>query len=142
MDHVVRLITCQGGILPLAYTTLNWDSMGLSDFFSSLMPVVHADAVEAPAKDDTKSESKEEVAGAPAQEADEETPEPEDLHPTIREECKEEAKCKPLTSHFLHCQEKVESGHGFKHEDCVEELFHMMHCVDNCAAPKIFAKLR
>ena len=53
--------------------------MGLSDFFSSLMPVVHADTVEAPAKDDTKSESKEEVAVAPAQEADEETPEPEDV---------------------------------------------------------------
>jgi len=30
---------------------------------------------------------------------------------------------------------------GFKGEDCVEEMFHMMHCVDNCVAPKLWAKL-
>ncbi|CAG7851062.1 hypothetical protein SIIN_3595_T [Serendipita indica DSM 11827] len=36
--------------------------------------------------------------------------------------------------------EKVQSGQGFKHEDCVEEI--MMHCVNECAAPKLFAKLK
>jgi ubiquinol-cytochrome c reductase subunit 6 len=30
----------------------------------------------------------------------------------------------------MHCQEKVEAGKGWHGEDCVEELFHMMHCVD------------
>jgi ubiquinol-cytochrome c reductase subunit 6 len=44
------------------------------------------------------------------------------VHPTIREECKESAKCAALTKHFEHCQEKVNGGQGFKGEDCVEEL--------------------
>lgn len=48
------------------------------------------------------------------------------LQPALREECKESAKCAALTKHFEHCQEKVQSGKGFKHEDCVEEL-----CVSN-----------
>jgi ubiquinol-cytochrome c reductase subunit 6 len=42
--------------------------------------------------------------------------------PVIREECGNTGKCAPLTKHYLHCQEKVEAGEGFKHEDCVEEL--------------------
>lgn len=44
------------------------------------------------------------------------------IHPQLREECQESAKCKPLTQHFLHCQEKVQAGEGFPHEDCVEEM--------------------
>jgi hypothetical protein len=45
------------------------------------------------------------------------------LHPVIREECKESSKCASLAKHFEHCQEKVHAGQGFKHEDCVEELY-------------------
>jgi len=128
--------------------------MTIASFFSSF--VVHADAPsseEQPAKEDSdvekadaevvveKADSEEVVEKvAPAVEAEEEE-EPEDLHPTIREECKASAKCSALTKHFEHCQEKVHSGQGFKGEDCVEELFHMMHCVDEEAAPKLFAKL-
>lgn len=44
------------------------------------------------------------------------------IHPQLREEAKESPKCKASTQHFLHCQEKVQSGKGFKHEDCVEEM--------------------
>jgi len=72
----------------------------------------------------------------------EEEEEPEDIHPHLREEAQESPKCKAASQHFLHCQEKVHSGKGFKHEDCVEEMFHMMHCTDNEVAPKLFAKLR
>ncbi|TEB05104.1 hypothetical protein FA13DRAFT_1585683, partial [Coprinellus micaceus] len=70
-------------------------------------------------------------------------------HPVVRDECKEK-KCAKLAKHFEHCQEKVQGGEGFKGEDCVEELyvvlpiprdFHMMHCIDDCAAPKLFEKL-
>jgi ubiquinol-cytochrome c reductase subunit 6 len=32
--------------------------------------------------------------------------------------------------HFQHCADKVEAGKGWHGEDCVEELFHLMHCVD------------
>ena len=80
-----------------------------------------------------------EVDAVEAEEEEEE--EPEDAQPEIREECKTE-KCAQLAKHFEHCQEKVQAGEGFKGEDCVEELFHMMHCIDDCAAPKLFAKLR
>ncbi|KAF9459522.1 ubiquinol-cytochrome C reductase hinge domain-containing protein [Collybia nuda] len=110
-------------------------SSSISSFFSSFLPVVHADSEEQP---EQPTETKQEEAPA----AEEEEEEPEDIHPTIREECKESAKCAALTKHFEHCQEKVQAGQGFKGEDCVEELFHMMHCVDECAAPKLFAKLR
>jgi len=78
--------------------------------------------------------------GAEIHEEDEE--EPEDPAPVLRDECAATAACAPLKQHFDHCTERVVSGKGgFKHEDCVEELFHMMHCVDNCIAPKLFSKL-
>ena len=107
-------------------------SSSVSSFFSSFFSSsIHNDSEEKP----------EEVPEA--QEAQEEEPEePEDEHPAIREECKESAKCAALAKHFEHCQEKVQSGQGFKGEDCVEELFHLMHCADDCAAPKLFSKLR
>jgi len=125
-----------------------------ASFFSSFVPTIHADAPpeEPPAKDsaveaDAEVVENNEKAGSEhevdekvvADDADEE---PEDLHPILRDECKASAKCAALTKHFEHCQEKVHSGQGFKGEDCVEELFHMMHCVEAETAPKLFAKLR
>jgi len=114
----------------------------IASFFSSFVSTVHADApsdVDAPSDQDLQpTEQAVVVENAVA----EEEPEPEDLHPSIREDCKASAKCAALTKHFEHCQEKVLSGQGFKGEDCVEELFHMMHCVDTAAAPKVFAQLR
>jgi len=115
--------------------------MSLSTFFSSLLPSAKCDAPEEKEEkvEETKEEGKEEGGEQAAEEEEEE--EPEDLHPALREECAESAKCVQLTKHFQHCQEKVEAGEGFKGEDCVEEMFHMMHCVDNCVAPKLWAKL-
>ncbi|KAJ7590748.1 Non-heme 11 kDa protein of cytochrome bc1 complex [Mycena floridula] len=132
--------------------------MGLVDFFSSFT-TVHADSE--PEEAPKTEEKPEEAEAAPAEEEEEE---PEDVHPLIREECKESSKCVSLAKHFEHCQEKVTAGQGFKGEDCVEELcaycpvlfcifdllsvvdfvelVHMMHCVENCAAPKLFDKLK
>ncbi|ESK96466.1 ubiquinol-cytochrome c reductase complex 17 kd protein [Moniliophthora roreri MCA 2997] len=114
----------------------------ISSFFSSFFPTVYNDSEE-------KSEDKKEEEAAPPEEAqaeaaeeEAEEEEPEDEHPKIREECQNSAKCAQLTKHFEHCQEKVRGGEGFKGEDCVEELCTMMHCADECAAPKLFAKLR
>ncbi|PLW09271.1 hypothetical protein PCANC_10995 [Puccinia coronata f. sp. avenae] len=73
-------------------------------------------------------------------EEEEEEDEPEDPAPAIREECAE-SKCSKYKHHFDHCQERVLGGKGDKGEDCVEELFHLMHCVDDCATPQIFRKL-
>ncbi|SJL17310.1 uncharacterized protein ARMOST_20859 [Armillaria ostoyae] len=104
----------------------------ITSFFSSILPTVHCDSEDKPEEAETPAEE--------AQQEEEEEEEPEDIHPVIREECKESSKCAAMAKHFEHCQEKVSNGEGFKGEECVEEL--MMHCVDECAAPKLFAKLR
>lgn len=54
---------------------------------------------------------------------------PPQIAPAIREEC-EKNECSEPAKHFKHCAEKVEAGKGWHGEDCVEELFHLMHCVD------------
>jgi ubiquinol-cytochrome c reductase subunit 6 len=120
----------------------------ITSFFSSFISSTHADTEEnqtAKEEPTAKAEPAEEEQAlaqeeqAPSEEEDE--PEPEDVspitvfcchpcsytvlskeHPTIREECKHSSMCASLTRHFEHCQEKVHSGHGFKGEDCVEEL--------------------
>jgi len=125
----------------------------LSTLFSYLSPSIHADAsTEESGPEEGKNEKSQEVESqdeddsekkedAEEEEEEEEEEEPEDLQPKLREECQTTAKCAPLKSHFEHCQEKVHAGQGFKGEDCVEELFHLMHCADECAGPKLFHKL-
>lgn len=120
--------------------------MTFTSLVSSLFSTVYADAPAEEQKAEEAPEVPEEVTEAAVEEEaaaeEEEEPEPEDLHPQIREECEKSSQCAPFTRHYLHCQEKVNNGQGFKGEDCVEELFHMMHCADACAAPKLFSKLR
>lgn len=83
-------------------------------------------------------------------------------------ECKESKQCAPAKHHYDECVERVtgqqESG-GAK-EDCVEEcklgkiatqcnrataddglltgwlVFHLAHCATQCAAPKLWSKLK
>jgi len=108
----------------------------LSALLSSLIPTAQTEAAKEDKPEDAKQEAK------PEGEAEEEE-EPEDPHGAIREECNESASCRGFTEHFRHCQERVEGGDlKFKGETCVEELFHMMHCADKCAAPRLFAKLK
>ncbi|KAF8264861.1 ubiquinol-cytochrome C reductase hinge domain-containing protein [Lactarius quietus] len=112
--------------------------MSLSSFFSSFVGTLYADAPEESEVVEAEPQEVEEVVA----EVEVEEEEPEDIHPQLREEAQESTKCKAAAHHFFHCQEKVQSGKGFQHEDCVEEMFHMMHCTDNELAPKLFAKLR
>ena len=112
--------------------------MTFSSFFSSRVETIHADAPEEQKVSDVDSQ---EGVPADAQPESEEEEEPEDvclllffllvaepcflnpqIHPTLREEAQESSKCRAATQHFFHCQEKVQSGKGFKHEDCVEEM--------------------
>ncbi|KAG4407638.1 hypothetical protein JTP64_003173 [Candida tropicalis] len=79
-------------------------------------------------------------------EDEEETVDPLD---TLREECAKTAACKPFDHHFHECIERVtkeqeEEGYEHKHykEDCVEEFFHLQHCVNDCVAPRLFNKLK
>ncbi|KAJ3866015.1 Non-heme 11 kDa protein of cytochrome bc1 complex [Lentinula novae-zelandiae] len=110
----------------------------LTSFFSSFLPTIQAEAPaeEKPVDEVKESEEEEE------EEKEEEEEEPEDSHPAIRDECQNSPKCAPLLKHFEHCQEKVQAGEGFKGEDCVEEMYVMMHCAEECAAPKLFAQLK
>ncbi|KAK2462525.1 hypothetical protein APHAL10511_005495 [Amanita phalloides] len=102
-------------------------SSSITSFLSSLFQTIHADAPEvenkveeAQEEVENKSEEAQEEVENKAEEAEEE--EPEDVHPIIREECKQSGKCVALTKHFEHCQEKVRAGKGYHGEDCVEEL--------------------
>ncbi|KAL7414591.1 ubiquinol-cytochrome C reductase hinge domain-containing protein [Mrakia frigida] len=109
-------------------------------FFASLleavMPTAHAESTEVASTED--AEGKEEEAPAAEEEEEEE---PEDIYPSIREECAATAACAPAKTHFEHCEKKVRDGKGWEGEDCVEELFHLMHCVDTCAIPQLWKKL-
>ncbi|KAJ9080520.1 ubiquinol--cytochrome-c reductase subunit 6 [Entomophthora muscae] len=87
--------------------------------FDFLFPTVYADEVEV--------------------QPEEEEEEPEDLKPIIAEECGNTPKCAEAKHHLHDCEKRVSSG---SEENCVEELFHFMHCVDECVAPKLFANLK
>ncbi|KAL1406052.1 Cytochrome b-c1 complex subunit 6, mitochondrial [Vanrija albida] len=122
------------------------DSTSLfSTFTSFFLPTAHAEepspeaAEEVPAEE-PEAEAEEEAAEEPAEEEEDEDEDPEDQAPAVREDC-EANECKDAAKHFKHCADKIEAGKGWHGEDCVEELFHVMHCVDACAAPKLFKKL-
>ncbi|KAG8744796.1 hypothetical protein FRC10_009444 [Ceratobasidium sp. 414] len=85
----------------------------LSTLFSSFLPTSYADEEEKPQKEEGEAKG-----GA----EEEDAPEPEDVAPALREECTQSPACAGFDKHFQHCTEKVTSGQGFKHEDCVEEL--------------------
>ncbi|KTW28348.1 uncharacterized protein T551_02767 [Pneumocystis jirovecii RU7] len=73
---------------------------------------------------------------------------PEDSMPLIQEECLNTKKCALLKHHYDECQKRIisviEEAEGGKidNENCVEEMFHMMHCIGNCSANKIFSELK
>ncbi|KAG9293762.1 hypothetical protein G9A89_019099 [Geosiphon pyriformis] len=97
-----------------------------------ILPVVHAEI----RAEEIESKNK---ASAPKPEEPEEPEEPVDPKPQIDEECGETLKCKPLKAHYEECTRRVEEG---SNENCSEELYHFLHCVDSCTAPKIFAQLK
>ena len=104
-----------------------------------------ADKTDTADDDDETEEAVEEAEEEPEEEEEEEEEEEaEDQKPAIVEQCEQTAACAPLKHHFDECQERVlnHSGDDEHHEDCVEEMFHLMHCVDACMAPKLFAQLK
>ena len=84
-------------------------------------------------------------------EDDEDEDEEETVDPleTLREECTNTETCKPHLHHFEECIERVtkeQEEEDYEHkpykEDCVEEFFHLQHCVNDCVAPRLFNKLK
>ncbi|KAG9240868.1 ubiquinol-cytochrome C reductase hinge domain-containing protein, partial [Calycina marina] len=62
-------------------------------------------------------------------------------------ECKESKECHGPKHHFDECVERVTNATQSEnkkapHEDCVEEFFHLAHCANACAAPKVWAALK
>ncbi|KAJ7717761.1 Non-heme 11 kDa protein of cytochrome bc1 complex [Mycena olivaceomarginata] len=109
---------------------------GLGSFLSSFFPTTHTDSKEEEQKPAANEEAPKKA------EAEEEEPEDGREHPKIRTDCEVSPACAPLEHRFEKCQEKVNAGEGYKGEDCVDGMFHMMHCSEACAAPKLFSKLR
>ncbi|AOA60500.1 Ubiquinol cytochrome-c reductase complex subunit 6 [Komagataella phaffii CBS 7435] len=82
-------------------------------------------------------------------EDDEDEEEEEDQLEVLKKQCQETPKCKPYLHHLHECIERVtkeqeEDGYDEKDykEDCVEEFFHLEHCINDCAAPQLFYKLK
>ncbi|OAA59541.1 ubiquinol-cytochrome c reductase complex 17 kd protein [Niveomyces insectorum RCEF 264] len=91
----------------------------------------------------TEESSEAEEAGEDEEEEEEEEEEDEeevvDPKEQLEEECRNSKECAPAKHHFEECVERVENG---SKEDCVEEFFHLTHCAAQCAAPKLWAKLK
>ncbi|KAI9230610.1 MAG: ubiquinol-cytochrome C reductase hinge domain-containing protein [Piptocephalis tieghemiana] len=102
----------------------------LQSVLEAVLPTVYA---EGPEEQETEVEATEE------EEEEEEEEEPEDPTPAIREACAETPKCAPLKHHFDECSARVENG---SKEDCVEEFFHLSHCVNNCTVPKVWKEIK
>lgn len=103
-----------------------------------------AEAAEETAEADEAEEEDEEEE----EEDDDEDDEPEDPAPALREAAAE-GVCHEFKHHFEECQARVlkemeEPGYADKEykEDCVEEFFHLNHCIDQQVAPVLFSKLK
>ncbi|KAK9465108.1 ubiquinol-cytochrome C reductase hinge domain-containing protein [Lipomyces arxii] len=124
----------------------------LTEFFEAIVPVVKAEEPEEEVEaveEEASAEEESEPEAEEAEEEEEEEEDPEDTFPAIREECAETKICHPFKHHFDECVERVTKAseeEGYEDleykEDCIEEFFHLSHCVNDCAAPKLFATLK
>ncbi|KAJ8895412.1 hypothetical protein PR048_000744 [Dryococelus australis] len=80
----------------------------------------------------------------PTVKAEEAEDEPEDLvdpQETLRDHCREQKSCVALKEKLDECNDRVNSRSKTT-EMCSEELFDFMHCVDGCAAKRLFSFLK
>merc|ERR1711991_1200569 len=72
---------------------------------------------------------------------DEDDDDPEDKKPEIEEACKE-SQCQKYVKLLEDCATRLEAADQKTQDehDCVSYFFDMKHCIDKCAAPKIFAQ--
>ena len=87
-------------------------------------------------------ELKEKIIPRVKAEEEEEEEEEEIVDPAvaIKERCAEE-KCTKYKDRLDECNSRVESK-NFTTETCTEEILDFYHCVDHCAADKIFKKVK
>lgn len=131
----------------------------VSDIIASFAPAVaHAEepveesisaSVEAEETEEIEEASTEDDEEEDEDEDDEDEEESEDQLDALKKQCSELPSIKPLVHHYHECIERVtkeqqEPDYESKHykEDCVEEFFHLEHAINDCAAPKLFSKLK
>jgi ubiquinol-cytochrome c reductase subunit 6 len=100
-------------------------------------------------KESSEDADEEEEDDEDDEDDDDEEEEGEDQFDALKKECAELPSIKPYVHHYEECVERVtkeqeEPGYEDKHykEDCVEEFFHLQHALNDCAAPKLFFKLK
>ncbi|KAK9485693.1 ubiquinol-cytochrome C reductase hinge domain-containing protein [Lipomyces starkeyi] len=127
----------------------------ITEFFEAIVPAVKAEepedgpAADEEAVEDTESENEAEEEEEEENDEEEEEEEPEDIMPKIQTKCANSSLCHEYKHHFDECVERVtkaseEPGYedlDYK-EDCVEEFFHLSHCVNECTAPTLFRALK
>ncbi|CAK7565607.1 MAG: Cytochrome b-c1 complex subunit 6, mitochondrial [Sporothrix epigloea] len=116
-----------------------WDT--ITDLIEAAAPwsvAVAEEPEEEPAEDssDDAEEGEEEEEEEEEDEDEDEIVDPKDQ---LEEVCRNSKQCAPAKHHFEECVERVENG---SKEDCVEEFFHLTHCATQCAAPKLWSKLK
>ncbi|SGZ47007.1 CIC11C00000004645 [Sungouiella intermedia] len=122
-------------------------------FYHSQHPEVETPEVqeEVTEAEDIEAEKDEEEEEDEDEDEDDDEDEEEGTDPfdELKEECTKTAACAPYVHHFHECVERVTAemeeedyAHKAYKEDCVEEFFHLQHCVNDCAAPKLFYKLK
>ena len=66
---------------------------------------------------------------------------PVDTKPEIEEACRK--NCMAYQKAYDECVVRVQGGHGHgEAPNCQGQYFDLWHCIDACAANKIFAKIR
>ncbi|GAA5986207.1 hypothetical protein JCM11641_002889 [Rhodosporidiobolus odoratus] len=120
-----------------------------SSFTSSASPL-ECEEQQSRAHNETRSDTPTDIIDNPEdaqKHKDELKTKQEEAETPVDEEEEEEVEdtkvCKPFLHHLEECGERLAAGKTMvDNETCVEELFHFMHCVDDCAAPKVFAALK
>ncbi|KAJ8101235.1 ubiquinol-cytochrome C reductase hinge domain-containing protein [Lipomyces tetrasporus] len=136
----------------------------VAEFFEAIVPSVKAEEPEeegpideeGPVADEEtladaepEDEVDEEAEEADDDDEEEEDEEPEDIMPKIQQKCANSSICHEYKHHFDECVERVTKAQeepGYEDleykEDCVEEFFHLSHCVNDCTAPTLFRALK
>ncbi|CAK7209908.1 Cytochrome b-c1 complex subunit 6, mitochondrial [Sporothrix curviconia] len=122
-----------------------WDT--ITDLIEAAAPwsVAEAEAVAEEPQEEPAEDSKDDAEEADEEEEEEEEDDEDDEEEIVdpkeqlEEDCRNSKECAPAKHHFEECVERVENG---SKEDCVEEFFHLTHCATQCAAPKLWAKLK
>lgn len=66
---------------------------------------------------------------------------PSDPKPEIEEKCK--AQCTKYQKAYDACAERIRKGEVHQEgANCSGQYFELWHCIDKCAAPKIFASIK